>query len=159
MDEDIEAILRQLEEEEAQLNGYINKENEWQTVSYRKRNRNRTNSSSKQPLIDNSIGDPYSDVFNSVDDTAESSGWTLDDEVENHAGIKAAVVQVSDVSEKKEKEKKKKKIKKKKSNLTVEEAASRINADDLGAFLAEITVRVDHLISIFLFSFLNQLNF
>ena len=126
---------------------------QWQTVSYHKRNRNNNKSSSKQPLA----ADPSPDVFSSVQRHSEHSRRRLlesqiaseaeaaaaaapsrskrhsDDEDDGDAEHEAIAVQ----EVKKAKQKKPKKPK-----VTVAEAASRISADDLDAFLAEITVSV-----------------
>ncbi|KAL5129237.1 Transmembrane protein 214-A [Glycine soja] len=156
----IEAILREQEEEEEEAhrrrrnlttqNTTIKSNNQWQTVSYHKRNRNNNKSSSKQPLA----ADPSPDVFSSVQRHSEHSRRRLlesqiaseaeaaaaaapsrskrhsDDEDDGDAEHEASAVQ----EVKKAKQKKPKKPK-----VTVAEAASRISADDLDAFLAEIT--------------------
>ncbi|RDX64468.1 Transmembrane protein 214-A [Mucuna pruriens] len=162
----IEAILREQEEEEeahrrrhhtTQNTTAKNTTNEWQTVSYQKRNRNNKKSSSKQPLTDdNSAADPSSDVFSSVhlhseerrrrlldaqiaaasassDATPSRSKRHSDDEDDGDAEPEAGAVQNgSEVKKAKQKKPKKPKV-------TVAEAASRISADELDAFLAEIT--------------------
>ncbi|KAK7321496.1 hypothetical protein VNO77_32207 [Canavalia gladiata] len=164
----IEAILREQEEEEeahrrrhhATQNNTTasnNTNNEWKTVSYQKRNRNK--SSSKQPLTDdNSAADPSSDVFRSVEQHSEERRRRLletqiaaaaaasadaapsrskrhsDDEDDSDVEPEAGAAQNGSSEVKKVKQKKPKKPK-----VTVAEAASRINADELAAFLAEIT--------------------
>ncbi|KAK7300692.1 hypothetical protein RJT34_11540 [Clitoria ternatea] len=164
----IEAILREQEEEEEALRRRNHTTttatattNEWQTVSYQKRNRNKS-SSNKQPITDhNSAADPSSDVFRSVelhsedrrrrlleaqiaaaaasDDAAPSrSKRHSDDEDDGDAEPDAEAVQNGSSEVKKVKQKKPKKPK-----VTVAEAASKINADDLAAFIAEITASYD----------------
>ncbi|TKY56721.1 Transmembrane protein 214-A [Spatholobus suberectus] len=161
----IEAILREQEEEEeahirrnrtTQNATLKNNDNEWQTVSYQKRNRNKN--SSKQPLADhNSAADPSSDVFSSVERHSEERRRRLlevqiaaeaatsdaapsrskrhsDDEDDDDAEPEAGAAPNGSSEAKKAKQKKPKKLK-----VTVAEAASRISADDLAAFLAEIT--------------------
>ncbi|XP_027331366.1 transmembrane protein 214-A-like [Abrus precatorius] len=162
----IEAILREQEEEEEAYRrrnhtaqNTTAKDNEWQTVSYQKRKRNK--SSSKKPLADdNSAGDPSSDVFRSVQQHSEERRLRLlesqiaaatsvdaapsrskrhsDDEDDIDAQPEAGAIQNGSSEVKKVKQKKPKKPK-----VTVAEAASRINADDLTAFLAEITASYD----------------
>lgn len=176
----IEAILREQEEEQANLRGNRKEQNgnvnEWQTVSYKKRNRNK--SASKQPLAADDDGFS-SDVFRSVEQhseerrhrlmeaqiaaaSTESSGSKLhsydDIEEEDKDSYKQLNRNGSSSDSKEEKAKAKaKKKKKKQPKVTVAEAASGINADDLGAFLAEITVSVDNFDFIDLFfSLLNE---
>ncbi|KAK7276245.1 hypothetical protein RIF29_17382 [Crotalaria pallida] len=163
----IEAILREQEEEEeahrrrykftSQNNSTDNKKNdEWQTVSYQKRNRKQN---SKQPIAgENYSGDlaanSPADVFRAVEQHSEERRRKLkeaqiaataasensapgrsklhsdDDDDEDDDNNDAAVR--NDVKKVKQKKPKKPKV-------TVAEAASRINADELSAFLAEIT--------------------
>ncbi|XP_057441977.1 uncharacterized protein LOC130733736 [Lotus japonicus] len=166
----IAAILREQEEEEeahrrrTQTTTQTNHRttNEWQTVSYQKRRRNNNNnssSSSKQPIADD--GDPSDGVFRSVerhsedrrrrilesqiaaaasDDAAPSrSKRHSDDEDGSDDEMDAGAVQNGSAEAKKKvKAKKPKKVK-----VTVAEAASKLNADDLEAFLAEITASYD----------------
>ncbi|KAK7385680.1 hypothetical protein VNO78_31474 [Psophocarpus tetragonolobus] len=163
----IEAILREQEEEEeanrrrnntTHISTAKNNTNEWQTVSYQKRNRNKK-SSSKQPLPDDNFAvDPSSDVFSSVHRHSEDRRRRIleaqiaaaeasaseaapsrskrhsDDEDDGDAEPAAGAVQDGSSEVKKVKQKKQKKPK-----VTVAEAASRISADDLDSFLAEIT--------------------
>ncbi|ESW13895.1 hypothetical protein PHAVU_008G235400 [Phaseolus vulgaris] len=163
----IEAILREQEEEEeahrrrtrtTQNTAAKNNTNEWQTVSYQKRNRNNKKSSSKQPLAnDNFTADQSSDVFSSVERHSEERRRRLlesqisaaaeaagaapsrlkqlsDDEDDGDAEPEAGAIQNGSSEVKKAKQKKPKKPK-----VTVAEAASRISADELDTFLAEIT--------------------
>ncbi|XP_022637724.1 uncharacterized protein LOC106765090 isoform X1 [Vigna radiata var. radiata] len=163
----IEAILREQEEEEeahrrrtrtTQNTAAKNNNNEWQTVSYQKRNRNNKKSSSKQPLVnDNFAADHSSDVFSSVERHSEERRRRLlesqiaaaavdaeatpsrskrhsDDEDDGDAEPDAGAVENGSSEVKKAKQKKPKKPK-----VTVAEAASRISADELDTFLAEIT--------------------
>ncbi|XP_020210072.1 uncharacterized protein LOC109795073 [Cajanus cajan] len=162
----IEAILREQEEEEEayrrrnHATTTKNDNNDWQTVSYHKRNRNTNNnkSQSKHPLAHaNSAADPSSDVFSSLHRHSEDRRRRLleaqyaaeapaadaapsrskrhsDDEDDGDAELEAGADQDGSSGVKKPKQKKPKKPK-----VTVAEAASRIGADDLAAFLAEIT--------------------
>ncbi|CAJ1970843.1 unnamed protein product [Sphenostylis stenocarpa] len=163
----IEAILREQEEEEeahrrrnltTQNTAAKNNTNEWQTVSYQKRNRNNKTSSSKQPLADDNFSaDHSSDVFSSVQRHSEERRRRLlksqisaaaaaedaapsrskrhsDDEDDGDVELEAGAVQNGSSDVKKPKLKKPKKPK-----VTVAEAASRISADELDSFLAEIT--------------------
>ncbi|XP_061349361.1 uncharacterized protein LOC133294663 [Gastrolobium bilobum] len=163
----IQAILREQEEDEEAhrrrtlqiLNNNKNNKNhnEWQTVSYHKRNRN--NSSSKQPLADdnsaanNGAVNSSSDVFRSIEQHSEERRRRLQEaqiaaaesvdpapsrskrhsDEEDDSDVEPATEAVQNGSTKV------KKVKQKKPKVTVAEAASKINSDDLAAFLAEIT--------------------
>ncbi|CAN6572757.1 unnamed protein product [Malus baccata var. baccata] len=158
----IEAILREQEEEEAQRYGRKLTQNSdayaWQTVSYSKRNRK----SSSKALPADSNGDLHdgvvssaSDVFRPIElhskerrrrvleaqaaavsgDVAPgASKRTSDDDDEGDSDGEVAGAAVENGEVKKVKQKKPKKPK-----MTVAEAASKMDAGDLGAFLADIT--------------------
>ncbi|KAB2612376.1 hypothetical protein D8674_034692 [Pyrus ussuriensis x Pyrus communis] len=158
----IEAILREQEEEEAQKYGRKLTQNgdayAWQTVSYSKRNRK---SSSKALLADsnpdlhNGVVSSASDVFRPIELHSEerrrrvleaqaaavsgdaapgASKRTSDDDDEGDSDGEVAGAAVENGEVKKVKQKKPKKPK-----VTVAEAASKMDAGDLGAFLADIT--------------------
>ncbi|KAL9427822.1 hypothetical protein AB3S75_029912 [Citrus x aurantiifolia] len=143
----IEQILREDELEYRGLSRSYNKDEEWQTVSYKKRH-------SKQPNSDNSLPDrrpddgaTTSDVFRAIEEhseerrrrmsvpqvatpvTGEGSKRHSDEDDDSDAEVSAAVVEVKKVKQKKPK----------KPKVTVSEAAARIDAGDLGAFLVDIT--------------------
>ncbi|KAL9425068.1 hypothetical protein AB3S75_032073 [Citrus x aurantiifolia] len=143
----IEQILREDELEYRGLSRSYNKDEEWQTVSYKKRH-------SKQPNSDNSLPDrrpddgaTTSDVFRAIEEhseerrrrmsvpqvaapvTGEGSKRHSDEDDDSDAEVSAAVVEVKKVKQKKPK----------KPKVTVAEAAARIDAGDLGAFLVDIT--------------------
>lgn len=143
----IEQILREDELEYRGLSRTYNKDEEWQTVSYKKRH-------SKQPNSDNSLPDrrpddgaTTSDVFRAIEEhseerrrrmsvpqvaapvTGEGSKRHSDEDDDSDAEVSAAVVEVKKVKQKKPK----------KPKVTVSEAAARIDAGDLGAFLVDIT--------------------
>ncbi|KAE9606109.1 hypothetical protein Lal_00025297 [Lupinus albus] len=163
-EEEEEAHIRRYNLTSQYYTNNANKVNEWKTVSYPKRNRKHN---SKQPIAsdnDNSadlrlhVGDPSSssaDVFRSVEKHSEERRRRIlqfqidaaaasvdsaagrsklhsddDDDDDDHGVEGGAVQNVSTVV---------KKVKQKKPKVTVAEAASRINADELSAFLAEIT--------------------
>ncbi|KAM1114434.1 hypothetical protein ACFX13_047990 [Malus domestica] len=158
----IEAILREQEEEEAQRYGRKLTQNSdayaWQTVSYSKRNRK----SSSKALPADSNGDLHdgvvssaSDVFRPIELHSEerrrrvlaaqaaavsgdvapgASKRTSDDDDEGDSDGEVAGAAVENGEVKKVKQKKPKKQK-----VTVAEAASKMDAGDLGAFLADIT--------------------
>ncbi|KAM1132718.1 hypothetical protein ACFX19_047780 [Malus domestica] len=158
----IEAILREQEEEEAQRYGRKLTQNNdayaWQTVSYSKRNRK----SSSKALPADSNGDLHdgvvssaSDVFRPIELHSEerrrrvleaqaaavsgdvapgASKRTSDDDDEDDSDGEVAGAAVENGEVKKVKQKKPKKPK-----VTVAEAASKMDAGDLGAFLADIT--------------------
>jgi len=159
----IEAILREQEEEEEEahrrrrnhttIKNNNNNNNEWQTVSYTKRNRNRNNN--RKPLADdNFAADPSSsDVFSSVQRHSEDRRLRL--LKSQIAAAEAAAAEAAPSRSKRHSDneedgdaepeaevKKAKQKKPKKPKVTVAEAASGISADDLDAFLAEITVSV-----------------
>ncbi|KAK8621407.1 hypothetical protein V6N13_067840 [Hibiscus sabdariffa] len=147
----IEQILREVEND----NGRNGDVNEWQTVSYSKRNRK----PSKPPppgsrSFDLHNGGVSSDVFSSIEKHSEdrrrraaeafaaaeaeaavssavANGLKSDDEDDSDTG---AAGQNGDVEIRKVKQKKPKKPK-----VTVAEAASKIDAGDLSAFLIDIT--------------------
>ncbi|KAM1189721.1 hypothetical protein ACFX2J_025366 [Malus domestica] len=158
----IEAILREQEEEEAQRYGKKLTQSgdpyAWQTVSYPKRNRK---SSSKAIPADsngglhNGVGSSASDVFRPIElhseerrrrvmeaQSAAVSGDAApggskrnsdDDDGDNSdAEVAGAAVENGEVKKVKQKKPKKPKV-------TVAEAASKMDAGDLGAFLADIT--------------------
>ncbi|KAG5052938.1 hypothetical protein AAZX31_02G230200 [Glycine max] len=156
----IEAILREQEEEEEEahrrrrnhttIKNNNNNNNEWQTVSYTKRNRNRNNN--RKPLADdNFAADPSSsDVFSSVQRHSEDRRLRL--LKSQIAAAEAAAAEAAPSRSKRHSDneedgdaepeaevKKAKQKKPKKPKVTVAEAASGISADDLDAFLAEIT--------------------
>ncbi|KAH1131015.1 hypothetical protein J1N35_002393 [Gossypium stocksii] len=146
----IEQILREFENED----GKNDDVNEWQTVSYSKRNRKHS-----KPLPPGGFSDLYdggisSDVFSSIEKHSEdrrrraaeaaaaaeaeaavssavSNGVKVDDEDDSDTG---GVEENGAVEIKKVKPKKPKKTK-----VTVAEAASKIEAGDLSAFLIDIT--------------------
>lgn len=123
--------------------------NGWQTVSYSKRNRK----PSKHPLtesfsVDRPNGGVSSDVFRSIEKHSEdrrrraaeaavavsspvANGSKSDEEVDSDKGGAAenGAVEIKKVKQKKPK----------KPKVTVAEAASKIDADDLSAFLIDIT--------------------
>lgn len=147
----IEQILREFENED----GKNDDVNEWKTVSYSKRNRKPS-----KPLPPGGFSDLYnggvsSSVFSSIEKHSEdrrrraaeaaaaaeaeaavssavSNGVKVDDEDDSDPG---GVEENGAVEIKKVKPKKPKKPK-----VTVAEAASKIDADDLSAFLIDITV-------------------
>ncbi|XP_068304033.1 uncharacterized protein [Pyrus communis] len=158
----IEAILREQEEEEAQRYGKKLTQNgdayAWQTVSYPKRNRK---SSSKAIPADsngglhNGVVSSASDVFRPIELHSEErrrrvleaqsaavfgdaapggSKRNSDDDDEDNSDAEVAGAAVENVEVKKVKQKKPKKPK-----VTVAEAASKMDAGELGAFLADIT--------------------
>ncbi|XP_062004417.1 uncharacterized protein LOC133721742 [Rosa rugosa] len=147
----IESILR--EEDEAEADKYVKKMSStapvqngdayaWQTVSYHKRNRRLS-----QPIPPDSVGDPSNgDVFRSIELHSEDrrrrirqaqtdSLPAVRSEPHSDDDSDAEVAAAAENGEPK-----KAKVKKpKKPKLTVAEAASKIDAAHLGAFLAEIT--------------------
>ncbi|MBA0847985.1 hypothetical protein Goshw_026445 [Gossypium schwendimanii] len=146
----IEQILREFDNEDGKNDDF----NEWQTVSYSKRNRKPS-----KPLPPGGFSDLYnggvsSDVFSSIEKHSEdrrrraaeaaaaaeaeaavssavSNGVKVDDEDDSDTG---GVEENGAVEIKKVKPKKPKKPK-----VTVAEAASKIEAGDLSAFLIDIT--------------------
>ncbi|KAL6286803.1 hypothetical protein ACE6H2_011193 [Prunus campanulata] len=159
----IESILREQEEEEAERYGKkVNNERTqngdaygWQTVSYQKRNRK----ASSKALPADSNGDIHvgassaSDVFRPIelhseerrrkvleaqaaaaagDSTTGGSKRNSDDDDEDSDAEVSGTVENGEVKKVKTKKPKKPKV-------TVGEAASKIDADHLGAFLADIT--------------------
>ncbi|CAL0317692.1 unnamed protein product [Lupinus luteus] len=162
-EEEEEAHIRRYKLTSQYYTNNANQINAWQTVSYHKRNRKHN---SKQPISSDDhnsadlrlhAGDPSSssaDVFRSVENHSEERRRRIiesqidaaaasadsaagrsklhsdDDDEDDHGAEGGAVQKVSSVV---------KKVKQKKPKVTVAEAASRINADELSAFLAEIT--------------------
>ncbi|KAK8507783.1 hypothetical protein V6N13_140526 [Hibiscus sabdariffa] len=147
----IEQILREVEND----NGRNGDVNEWQTVSYSKRNRKPSKPPPPGSLsVGLHNGGISSDVFSSIEKHSEdrrrraaeafaaaeaeaavssavANGVKSDDEDDSDTG---AAGQNGDVEIKKVKQKKPKKPK-----VTVAEAASKIDAGDLSAFLIDIT--------------------
>ncbi|KAL4339133.1 hypothetical protein GQ457_08G015060 [Hibiscus cannabinus] len=147
----IEQILREVEND----NGRNREVNEWQTVSYSKRNRKPSKPPPPGSLsFDLHNGGVSSDIFSSIEKHSEdrrrraaeaiaaaeaeaavssavANGLKSDDEDDSDTG---AAGQNGDVEIKKVKQKKPKKPK-----VTVAEAASKIDAGDLSAFLIDIT--------------------
>ena len=160
----IEAILREQEEEEAQRYGKKLTQNgdayAWQTVSYQKRNRK----SSSKAIPADSNGGLHNGVVSSApgvfrpielhseerrrrvmeaqsaavsgDGAPGGSKRNSDDDDEDNSDAEVAGAAVENGEVKKVKQKKPKKPK-----VTVAEAASKMDAGELGAFLADITVR------------------
>ncbi|KAL7230526.1 hypothetical protein ACSBR2_008906 [Camellia fascicularis] len=153
----IEAILRGGEEEEEESSkinnkGTVNNDGGWKTVSYQKRHRKKSVKapeafSDPQKLGSSATGD----VFRSIEQHSEERRHRLEaqraaagenavklsgDDVEDGADVEAAAgVDNGGAEAKKTKVKKPKKPK-----VTVAEASAKIDASDLAAFLADITV-------------------
>ncbi|KAK6913541.1 Transmembrane protein 214 [Dillenia turbinata] len=156
----IEQLLREDEEENLRINGgfkdeEIDDDSGWKTVTYSKR-KNRA----KQSSLENNQSDHMSvdsDVFSSIEKKSEerrrrlieSQKLALDaiaevtgkkskrdsdeedgDDAENSGAVENVVMEV----------KKPKQKKPKKPKVTVPDAASKVDASDLSAFLADITV-------------------
>lgn len=144
----IEQILREDELERRGLSKTQQNDSGWQTVSYRKK-------SSKQTHSDNSFPDRHphggatsSDVFRSVEQQSEDRRRRMaeaematavdgdgskrhsNEDDENDEEVPAADAEVKKVKQKKPK----------KPKVTVAEAAAKIDAGELGAFLVDITV-------------------
>lgn len=171
----IESILREQEEAERRIQ---RKENDdahgWQTVTNKKRNRK-----SSKPLPEKISGDLHfngvsssSNVFRGIEqhseerrrriveaqmtsasesadaDIGRSKRHSDDDDDGSDAEVRGAKAESGAVEVKKVKQKKPKKPK-----VTVAEAASKIDAADLSAFLADITVSIDICLFLCLFSF------
>lgn len=144
----IEQILREDELEYTGLSRTYNKDEEWQTVSYKKRHSKQPNSDNPLPDRRPDDGATTSDVFRAIEEhseerrrrmsvpqlaapvTGEGSKRHSDEDDDSDAEVSAAVVEVKKVKQKKPK----------KPKVTVAEAAARIDAGDLGAFLVDITV-------------------
>ncbi|KAK9194397.1 hypothetical protein WN944_005104 [Citrus x changshan-huyou] len=143
----IEQILREDELEYRGLSRTYNKDEEWQTVSYKKRHSKQPNSDNPLPDRRPDDGATTSDVFRAIEEhseerrrrmpvpqvaapvTGEGSKRHSDEDDDSDAEVSAAVVEVKKVKQKKPK----------KPKVTVAEAAARIDAGDLGAFLVDIT--------------------
>ncbi|CAL5323705.1 unnamed protein product [Camellia sinensis] len=156
----IEAILRGGEEEEeeeeeesSKINnkGTVDNDGGWKTVSYQKRHRKKSVKapeafSDPQKLGSSATGD----VFRSIEQHSEERRHRLEaqraagenavklsgDDVEDGADVEAA----SSVDNGGAEAKKTKVKKPKKPKVTVAEASAKIDASDLAAFLADITV-------------------
>lgn len=156
----IESILREQDQPEAAIRNH--ESNGWQTVSYHKRNRKTSktvleNENNSADLRHGTVNGGV-DVFRSVEQHSEDRRRRLmeaqlaaavvseeaaasrskrhsDDDDDSDAEVSGAIGENGSVGVKKVKQKKPKKPK-----VTVAEAASKINADDLCAFLADITV-------------------
>lgn len=153
------------EEEQIYFHDNYTKQNdgEWQTVSYHKRNRKH----SKLPAPENSSGYSYNgvtatnpDVFRSIEQYSEDRLQRI--LKEQRASAAVGEYSVAGNGSKRHSdddgdsdteatagaangEKKKKAKKQKKPKVTVAEASATIDAGDLGAFLVDITVRVNNL--------------
>lgn len=166
----IEAILRE-DEKEAEKHGRGERKDDpyaWQTVSYQKRQRK---PSKPQPDVAADLrngrpnGSAVSDIFRSIEQHSEERRRkALEAQMAVDADTESAVAgskrhsdedgdsdeEVSEVQNGVGGETKKVKVKKpKKPKVTVAEAASKIDAVDLGVFLADITVS-HRLLQIFL---------
>lgn len=140
----IEQILREDELEYRGLSRTYNKDEEWQTVSYKKRHSKQSNSDNSLPGRPLDGGATTSDVFRTIEEhleerrrrmavpqvatpvIGEGSKRHSDEDDDSDAEVSAAGVEV-------------KKVKPKKPKVTVAKAAARIDAGDLGAFLVDIT--------------------
>lgn len=143
----IEQILREDELEYRGLSRTYNKDEEWQTVSYKKRHSKQLNSDNSLPDRRPDEGATTSEVFRAVEEHAEERRRRMtvpqvptpvigegskrhsDEDDDSDAEVSAAGVDVKKVKQKKPK----------KPKVTVAEAAARIDAGDLGAFLVDIT--------------------
>ncbi|XWS36893.1 hypothetical protein CRYUN_Cryun20dG0124600 [Craigia yunnanensis] len=146
----IEQVLRELEDE----NDKIDDVNGWQTVSYSKRNRKPSKPPPPESFsVDRSNGGISSDVFSSIEKHSEDRRRRA---AEAAARVAAVAVSSTFATESKSDEeddsdtggaaengaveiKKVKQKKPKKPKVTVAEAASKIGAGDLSAFLIDIT--------------------
>ena len=147
----IEQILREVEND----NGKNDDVNGWQTVSYSKRNRKPSKPPPPESFsVDRPNGGVSSDVFRSIEKHSEdrrrrvaealaeaaaaavsfpvATGSKSDEEDDSDTGGAAenGAVEIKKVKQKKPK----------KPKVTVAEAASKIDAGDLSAFLIDITV-------------------
>ncbi|KAK6927844.1 hypothetical protein RJ641_006435 [Dillenia turbinata] len=156
----IEQLLREDEEENLRINGgfkdeAIDDDSGWKTVTYSKR-KNRAKRSSLEPnQSDHKSVD--SDVFSSIEKKSEERRRRL---IESQKSALDAIAEVSGEKSKRDSEeedgddvensgavengtvevKKPKQKKPKKPKVTVSDAASKVDASDLSAFLADITV-------------------
>lgn len=144
----IEQILREDELEYRGLSRTYNKDEEWQTVSYKKRHSKQSNSDNSLPGRRLDGGATTSDVFRTIEEHSEERRRRMsvpqvatpvigegskrhsDEDDDSDAEVSAAGVEVKKVKPKKPK----------KPKVTVAKAAARIDAGDLGAFLVDITV-------------------